>query len=152
MEAGTYCSVIFLDISQAFDKIWNRGLLYKIKNRFSTDLYIIIKSYLLESIRIFRVKYREVIIQLKEINYMPQDSVLEPVLYLLYIADLPVALGSATATYVDNTVVGNIHYPKKDMSTSNSEWSENTSSRRCQIFRIIPRSQAKLAKTYIHQA
>jgi hypothetical protein len=35
---------------------------------------------------------------------MLQDSTLEPVLYLLYIADLPVALDS-TATYADDTAI-----------------------------------------------
>jgi len=57
MEAGRYCSAVFLDVSQAFDKVWHRGLFYKIKKRFLTDLYIIIRSYLLH--RTFRVKYEE---------------------------------------------------------------------------------------------
>jgi len=43
METSRYCSTVFLDVSQAFDKIWHRGLLYKIKNRFPTDLYVIIR-------------------------------------------------------------------------------------------------------------
>jgi len=30
-EADRYCSAIFLDVLQAFDKVWHRGLLYKIK-------------------------------------------------------------------------------------------------------------------------
>jgi len=33
---------------------------------------------------------------------VPQDSVLGSVLYLFYTIDLPVALGSTTATYADN--------------------------------------------------
>jgi len=46
------------------------------------------------------------VIQLKEINSgVPRDSVLGPVLYLLYTADLPVALGSTTATYADDTTL-----------------------------------------------
>jgi len=188
MEAGKYCSAVFLDVSQASDKVWYRGLLYKIKNRFLTDLYIIIRSYLLH--KTFRVKCGEMITQLKGINSGDsQGSILGPVLYLLYSVDLPVALGSTTATYTDYTVVlvvhnnhievslrlqkclyhiqrwfkkwkikangtksVQVHYPKKDMSTSNIMWSENPSSRRCQIFRAIAGSQAKLKKTCMYQA
>jgi len=44
--------------------------------------------------------------QLKEINSgVFQDRILEPVLYLLYTADLRIALGSITATYADDTAV-----------------------------------------------
>jgi len=32
MEADRYCSAVFLNISQAFDKVWHRGLFYKIKD------------------------------------------------------------------------------------------------------------------------
>lgn len=30
MQTKKYCSAAFLDISQAFDKVWHDGLLYKI--------------------------------------------------------------------------------------------------------------------------
>jgi len=53
---------IFLDVS--FDKIWCEGLLYKVKNC-SHPTYML-KSYLLH--RTFRVKYGEVITQLKNFN------------------------------------------------------------------------------------
>jgi len=73
MEASRY-SAVFLDVSQAVDKIWHWGLLYKIKNRFPTDLYVVIRSYPLY--RTFRVKYEEMVTQLKEINSdVPQDSI-----------------------------------------------------------------------------
>ena len=31
LEEKRYCSAAFLDISQAFDKVWHVGLLYKLK-------------------------------------------------------------------------------------------------------------------------
>jgi len=36
---------------------------------------------------------------------MPQSSILEPVLYLLCTADLPVAMGSTIVTYADNIAI-----------------------------------------------
>jgi hypothetical protein len=34
LEEKTLCTAVFLDVAQAFDKIWHTGLLYKIKNTF----------------------------------------------------------------------------------------------------------------------
>jgi len=31
LEGQKYCSAVFLDVSQAFDKVWHPGLLLKIK-------------------------------------------------------------------------------------------------------------------------
>jgi hypothetical protein len=44
MEAGRYCSAVFLDIGQAFDKVWHRGLLYKLKLHLPHTIYSILKS------------------------------------------------------------------------------------------------------------
>jgi len=60
MDAGRYCTAAFLDVSQAFDKVWHVGLLHKIKSCFPPDA--IMKSYLLQII--FRVKFEEVITSL----------------------------------------------------------------------------------------
>jgi len=32
LEDQQYCTAVFLDVSQAFDKVWHAGLLFKIKN------------------------------------------------------------------------------------------------------------------------
>jgi len=48
--------------------------------------------------------------QLKDINSgVPQGSVLGPVLYLLYTADLPIAPDIITATYADDTAILTAH-------------------------------------------
>jgi len=85
-------------------KIWHADLLHKIKSCFPLDLYAIIKSYLLQ--RIFRVKFGEVVTQLKNINFgVPQGNVLGPLSYLLYTADLSISLDIIIATYADNTAI-----------------------------------------------
>jgi hypothetical protein len=33
LEENQYCTAAFLDIAQAFDKVWHTGLLYKLKNK-----------------------------------------------------------------------------------------------------------------------
>lgn len=81
MEAGRYCMVVFLDVSQAFDKMWYDGLLHKAKNSLSFDFYVVIKSYLIY--RTFLVKYGNAVTQLKDIySGVPQGSILGPMLYL----------------------------------------------------------------------
>ena len=36
-EEHKYCSEVFLGVSQAFDKVWHQGLLYKIKKLYQQD-------------------------------------------------------------------------------------------------------------------
>jgi hypothetical protein len=98
MKVDIYYMIVFLNVLQIFNKVWYNGLLYKIKNSFLFDLYVVIKSYLLY--RTFIVKYREVITQLKEMNSVISQNVLG---LELYIADLPIALGITTAIYADDT-------------------------------------------------
>ena len=46
LESNKYYTAAFLDIRQAFDKVWHTGLLYKIRKIFPDSIYIILKSYL----------------------------------------------------------------------------------------------------------
>lgn len=46
LEERKYCTSVFLDIAQAFDKVWHPGLLYKIKKNVPNDIYENLKSYL----------------------------------------------------------------------------------------------------------
>ena len=46
LENKRYCSAAFIDISQAFNKVWHAGLFYKLKCAFPHPAYMILKSYL----------------------------------------------------------------------------------------------------------
>jgi hypothetical protein len=46
LENEQCCSAAFLDISQALDKVWHTGLLYKLRRSLPLNYFLIIKSYL----------------------------------------------------------------------------------------------------------
>lgn len=109
LESKRYCSAVFLDISQAFDKVWHVGLLYKLKQSLPYQYYEIIKSYLEN--RQFLVKFQDEQTKLFEINAgVPQGSVIGPLLYLLYTADMPTSRLTLTATFADDTAILASHY------------------------------------------
>ena len=74
-------AVIFLDITKAFDCVWHRGLLFKLKKMgIAGNLYKWFESYL--SLRKQRVvingKFSEIMHLLAGV---PQDSILGPLLF-----------------------------------------------------------------------
>lgn len=84
LEEKRYCSAVFLDVSQAFDKVWHKGLLCKLKYLLPNNYYCILKSYLEN--RHFQVKVKNSITKLYDINAgVPQGSVLGPNLYIIYL-------------------------------------------------------------------
>ena len=67
-------------------------------------LYSILKSYLTN--RVFQVRYKEEYTSLYNIQSgVPQGSILGPVLYSIFTADLPVSDLTLTATYADDTAI-----------------------------------------------
>lgn len=40
-----YFTVIVLDVEKAFDKVWCRKLVYKIKQNFPIQLFLLVKAY-----------------------------------------------------------------------------------------------------------
>jgi hypothetical protein len=81
LENMQYCFAEFLDISQAFDKVWHTGLLYKLRWSLPLNYLLIIKSYFHS--RHFLVKVETGYTELSSVNAgVPQDSV--PGLYYTY--------------------------------------------------------------------
>lgn len=108
LEEGKYCSAAFLDVSQAFDKVWHEGLLFKIKLLLPHSYFNIFKSYLTN--RTFQIKFQDVTSSLSEIHSgVPQGSVLGPILYTIFTHDLPMDPEVTTATFADDTVFLSSH-------------------------------------------
>nr|AAS68534.1 pol protein [Drosophila melanogaster] len=112
-ERKEYCSAVFLDISEAFDRVWHEGLLLKLAKILPYNLYIILESYLTN--RTFEVKD-----QAGETSRagqigagVPQGSNLGPILYSIFSSDMPlphIYHPSPTerimlSTYADDTIV-----------------------------------------------
>ncbi|MXP61690.1 reverse transcriptase family protein [Pantoea sp. Taur] len=108
LESKQYCTGAFLDVAQAFDRVWHAGLLFKLKTHLPLSLYLILRSYL--SNRTFRVRCSSEYSSCYPIEAgVPQGSVLGPILYILYTADIPTTSDTFLATFADDTAILSSH-------------------------------------------
>ena len=104
LENKEYCTALFMDIEKAFDKINHESLLQTIRKQFPEQMHQLIKSYL--SSRTFVTKIKDIHSEVKDIKAgVPQESVLGPILYTLYTANIPTTTNSAVLTFADDTVI-----------------------------------------------
>lgn len=104
LEEKKFCSAVFLDISQAFDRVWHEGLIHKMSNNLPKNMCQLLESYLSE--RTFRVSHGESKSKYYPIHAgVPQGSVLGPILYLMYTADIPTTAETSIATFADDTAI-----------------------------------------------
>ncbi|KAK9887253.1 hypothetical protein WA026_021104 [Henosepilachna vigintioctopunctata] len=96
---------IFLDIEKAFDKVWHHGLIYKLKrDKFPRKLVNIVQAYL--SGRTFRVRIGDQLSSIKEVHAgVPQGSVIGPLLYNIYTADIKTPEKCKIAQFADDTAL-----------------------------------------------
>jgi hypothetical protein len=108
LEDGKDISMVFLDVSKAFDKVWHLGLLYKLKtNGIDGKLLEWLEDYL--SNRMIRVVINGQSAPWAETNAgVPQGSILGPLLFLVFINDLVSNIESDINLFADDTSLMNI--------------------------------------------
>lgn len=103
LESKEVCATVFLDVAQAFDKVWHEGLIFKLRSMLP-EFADILESYITN--RMFRIRQEDAYSELKAIKAgVPQGSVLGPILYLLYTCDIPELENNTIATFADDTAI-----------------------------------------------
>ena len=99
---------VFLDISKAFDKVWHDGLIFKLKqNGVSGNLLHFFQNYL--DNRNQRLVLNGCCSNYSKVESgVPQDSVLGPLLFLIYINDLERNIKSNIKFFADDTMLFSI--------------------------------------------
>ena len=102
-DEGMETRAIFLDISKAFDKVWHKGLIYKLRQYgFTGNLLALLTDFL--SNRKQRVVLNGQHSSWADIKAgVPQGSILGPLLFLVYINDLTENLHSNPKLFADDT-------------------------------------------------
>jgi hypothetical protein len=105
LENKQYCSAAFLDISQAFDKVWHTGLLYKLKLFLPLNCFIVLKSYLHSRYFLVRVKSEHK--ELSSVKAVSSQGNVPGPSYTCYTCTghLPTSTESTTATSAADTAV-----------------------------------------------
>ena len=108
----------FLDISKAFDKVWHKGLIFKLKTYgVEGKLLKLLENYLTD--RQQRVVLNDQMSSRQNVYAgIPQGSVLGPLLFLIYINNLPNGLTSLSQIFVDDT---SLFSKMIDKNNSNSQ-------------------------------
>ena len=79
---------IFFDISKAFDKVWQNGLLYKMREMKFKDLIVMWLFQFLQE-RTFQIIISNITSDIFEIETsVPQGGVLSPILFSIFINDI----------------------------------------------------------------
>ena len=116
-DNSKYSDIIYIDMAKAFDKVSHKLLLHELFNiGIQGDVLKWIKSYLFNRIQSVKIDNNMSKPQ-KVISGVPQSSVLGPILFIIYINDLPdcVEKPSYTCLFADDAKIGHILQSSDDI-------------------------------------
>ena len=115
----------FLDILEAFDKVWHEGLLFKLEHmRISGNLLSLLKSFLSD-------RLQQVVLNGQCSNWSSvlagvlQVSILGPLIFLIYINDLSGNLQSTVKLFADDRLFSTVYQPNISASQRESDLKMN---------------------------
>lgn len=102
-------------MAQAFDTVWHKGLLLKLKTILSSYYYLLFKSYLQD--KHFSVRSGSAISEIFPISAgVPQGAVPVPLLFNLFTSDQPTTSYTTTGDFADDKVLLAFHSNPKTAS------------------------------------
>ena len=105
LDNGKEIRVVFFDISKAFDRVWHKGLVYKLEK------FGIVGNLLSWIIDYLTARKQKVIINGKESTVItinagvPQGSILGPLFFLIFINDIVLEVGCTIKLFADDTSI-----------------------------------------------
>ena len=116
LNSGEQIDAILLDFSKAFDKVLHQRLLEKLQHYgIRGDLNDWVADFL-------RDRQQEVVLEgahsspTKVTSGVPQGTVLGPLLFLVYINDMPEGINSTVRLFADDSLVNRIIRSKEDQT------------------------------------
>ena len=115
LDSKQFTSVTFADISKAFDTVWIKGLLLKLERYGIADnLLIWLKSYLSSITQ--RVVIKDVLSNIGQLKAgVPQGSVLDPLLFVVFINDIADGMTGLGRLFADDISIGHIANDKDSL-------------------------------------
>ena len=103
VDNGKEVRTVFCDISKAFDQVWHKGLLHKLRGIGCSEKVLAwFSSYL--SGRKQRVVFNDKFSKWVEVLAgVPQGSILGPLLFLIFINDIVKHIGGSIRLFADDT-------------------------------------------------